>query len=140
MRVEGIVETLEEATDKDNGPPKATVARRAKSYSDFYEVVTAHLKKEKEKELERKSSRENIGNELEFAEWYSGVNDELLEASHDEYKYVLRELGSEMKFNIVVQALSGPAPSYTVSPRQAYFGYLLDPGRPLLSFRVLQNS
>ncbi|KAF2175538.1 Sec34-domain-containing protein [Zopfia rhizophila CBS 207.26] len=83
-RVEGIVETIEEATEKDNGPPKATVARRAKSYSDFYDVVRAHLKKEKE--LERKKSKENISNELEFAEWYNGISDELLEASHEEYK------------------------------------------------------
>jgi conserved oligomeric Golgi complex subunit 3 len=58
--VEGIAETIEEAAEKDNSPPKATVARRAKSYSDFYDIVTAHLKKEKE--LERKKSKENIGN------------------------------------------------------------------------------
>ncbi|PSN62858.1 Sec34-domain-containing protein [Corynespora cassiicola Philippines] len=83
-RVEGIVETIEEAPEKDNGPPPATVARRAKSYSDFYDVVRAHLKKEKE--LERKKSRDNISNELDFAEWYSGVDEELLEASHEEYK------------------------------------------------------
>lgn len=89
-RVEGIVETIEEAPEKDNGPPPATVARRAKSYSDFYTVVRAHLKKEKG--LERKKSRDNISNELEFAEWYSGVNDELLEASHEEYKCVLGEM------------------------------------------------
>lgn len=84
-RVEGIVETIEEATAKDNSPPQATVARRAKSYSDFYDVVRAHLKKEKE--LERKKSKENISNELEFTQWYGGIEEELLEASHEEYKY-----------------------------------------------------
>jgi hypothetical protein len=60
------------------------VARRAKSYSDFYSVVRAHIKKEKA--LQRKKSQENISSELDFAEWYGGVNDDLLEASHDEYK------------------------------------------------------
>lgn len=64
------------------------MARRAKSYSDFYTVVRAHIKKERA--LEKKKSRENLGTELEFAEWYGSVNDELLEASHEEFRYVLR--------------------------------------------------
>ncbi|KAF2201313.1 Sec34-domain-containing protein [Delitschia confertaspora ATCC 74209] len=89
-RVEGIVETIEDTTGKDNGPPQATVARRAKSYSDFYDVVRAHLKKERE--LEKKKTKENITNELEFAEWYSGISDELLEASHEEYKLYQEQL------------------------------------------------
>ncbi|KAF2738026.1 Sec34-domain-containing protein [Polyplosphaeria fusca] len=83
VRAEGIVETIEETQERDNAPPQATVARRAKSYSDFYSVVRAHIKKERG--LERKRSQENISNELEFAEWYSQVNEELLEASHEEY-------------------------------------------------------
>ncbi|KAF2641601.1 Sec34-domain-containing protein [Massarina eburnea CBS 473.64] len=83
-RVEGIRETIEEAPEKINGPPPATVARRAKSYSDFYDVVRAHIKKEKE--LERKRSRENIGTELELVQWYGAINDELLDASHEEYR------------------------------------------------------
>jgi hypothetical protein len=64
------------------------VARRAKSYSDFYTAVRAHVKREKA--LEKKKSRENLSTELEFAEWYGGVHDELLEASHEEYRQVLR--------------------------------------------------
>ncbi|KAJ4290845.1 Golgi transport complex subunit 3 [Kalmusia sp. IMI 367209] len=83
-RVEAIVEAVEETPERYPLPPPATVARRAKSYSDFYDVVRAHLKKEKE--LERKKSRDNIANDLEFAEWYNGVNEELLDASHEEYK------------------------------------------------------
>ena len=43
------------------------MARRAKSYSDFYDIVRAHLKKEKG--IERKKSRENITSELDFTEW-----------------------------------------------------------------------
>ncbi|KAJ4324933.1 Golgi transport complex subunit 3 [Neodidymelliopsis sp. IMI 364377] len=83
-RAEGIPDTVEEAPAKLNGPPPATVARRAKSYSDFYSVVRAHIKKEKA--LQRKKSQENISSELDFAEWYGRANDELLEASHDDYK------------------------------------------------------
>ncbi|KAF1843950.1 Sec34-domain-containing protein [Cucurbitaria berberidis CBS 394.84] len=89
-RVEGIAEAIEEAPGLINGPPPATVARRAKSYSDFYTVVRAHLKKEKA--LEKKKSREDISTELEFAEWYGGVNEELLEASHDEYRLYQNQL------------------------------------------------
>ncbi|KAI0588024.1 Sec34 domain-containing protein [Pyrenophora tritici-repentis] len=90
-RVEAIPKTVEEETlGKLNGPPPATVARRAKSYSDFYTVVRAHLKKEKA--LEKKKSREDISTELEFAEWYGGVSDELLEASHEEYTLYQNQL------------------------------------------------
>lgn len=85
-RAEGAIDTIDEQPGKLNGPPPATVARRAKSYSDFYTVVRAHLKKEQA--LERKKSREDIGSELELAEWYGGVEEELLEASHEEYRCV----------------------------------------------------
>ncbi|KAF2851199.1 Sec34-domain-containing protein [Plenodomus tracheiphilus IPT5] len=89
-RVEGIAETLEEQPGKLTGPPPATVARRATSYSDFYTVVRAHLSKERA--LERRKSRDDIATELEFAEWYGGVNEELLEASHDEYRLYQHQL------------------------------------------------
>ncbi|KAF2466672.1 Sec34-domain-containing protein [Lindgomyces ingoldianus] len=89
-RVEGTVETIEEIAENDNAPPQATVARRAKSYSDFYDVVRAHIKKERG--LGRKKSQESISNELQFAEWYSGIRDELLEASHAEYMHELDQL------------------------------------------------
>ncbi|KAB2102900.1 hypothetical protein AG0111_0g9299 [Alternaria gaisen] len=90
-RVEAIPETADEdRPGKLNGPPPATVARRAKSYSDFYTVVRAHLRKERA--LEKKKSREDISTELEFAEWYGGLSDELLEASHDEYRLYQHQL------------------------------------------------
>ena len=88
-RAEAIPEIAEETAGKLNGPPPATVARRARSYSDFYTVVRAHLKKERA--LEKKKPRQNLANELEFAQWYGGVNEELLEASHEEYRYTLLE-------------------------------------------------
>jgi hypothetical protein len=43
----------------------------------------------KERALEKKKSQEQLSTELEFAEWYGGVSDELLEASHEEYMCVL---------------------------------------------------
>ncbi|KAI4633402.1 hypothetical protein J4E80_000768 [Alternaria sp. BMP 0032] len=90
-RAEAIAETAEDdRPGKLNGPPPATVARRAKSYSDFYTVVRAHLKKERA--LEKKKSREEISTELEFADWYGGVSDELLEASHEEYRLYQNQL------------------------------------------------
>lgn len=87
-RAEAIPEVVDEVPGKLNGPPPATIARRAKSYSDFYTVVRAHLKKERA--LERKKSQEQLSTELEFAEWYGGVSDELLEASHEEYRCVVK--------------------------------------------------
>lgn len=66
-RVEAIVEAAEDNVEPLHGPPPATVARRAKSYSDFYDIVRAHLRKEHG--LERKTSRQNLHNELEFADW-----------------------------------------------------------------------
>ncbi|KAJ4365819.1 Golgi transport complex subunit 3 [Neocucurbitaria cava] len=89
-RVEGIAEAIEEPPTALNGPPPATVARRAKSYSDFYTVVRAHLKKEKA--LAKKKSREDINTELEFAEWYGDVSEDLLEASHEEYRLYQNQL------------------------------------------------
>ena len=66
------------------------MARRAKSYSDFYSVVRAHIKKDKT--LGRKKAQESLTSELDFAAWYGGINEELLEASHDEYKAYQRQL------------------------------------------------
>lgn len=89
-RAEAIPEIAEDPRGKLHGPPPATLARRAKSHSDFYAVVRAHLKKERA--LERKKSQEHPATELEFAGWYGGVRDELLEASHDEYSQYQNQL------------------------------------------------
>jgi hypothetical protein len=88
--VEALFKSVEDET-KIREPPKATVARRAKSYSDFYDVVRAHVKKENrlEREKQRKRYRQKqIKNELEFGAWYHGVHSELLDASLEEYQYV----------------------------------------------------
>jgi hypothetical protein len=80
----------EELPGKLHGPPPATVARRAKSYSDFYAAVRGHMRKQKA--LQRKQSQEQLATELDFAEWYGGVSDELLEASHDEFRLYQAQL------------------------------------------------
>ncbi|KAK0624480.1 Conserved oligomeric Golgi complex subunit 3 [Lasiodiplodia hormozganensis] len=85
--VEAIPDIVEEP-EEDNGPPQATVARRAKSFSDFYDVARAHIKKERdlEKQKLKKRSRDQLKTELDFGDWYNGISDELLDASHEEYQ------------------------------------------------------
>ncbi|KAF2399731.1 Sec34-domain-containing protein, partial [Trichodelitschia bisporula] len=61
------------------GPPPATLARRAKSYSDFYDIVRAHVRRENKK-------KRRLGNDAEFGEWYGGVKNALLDASHGQYQ------------------------------------------------------
>lgn len=85
--VEGIADLLEEP-EQDNGPPQATVARRAKSYSDFYDIVTAHLKKERDQQKEKlkKRPREHVKTELDFMGWYHEFGPDLIDASHGTYQ------------------------------------------------------
>jgi hypothetical protein len=72
------------------GPPEATLARRAKSYSDFYDVAVSYLGKEPKVEkprdvfenLEIKAGASTVENRYEECE------DELLDASQEEYQYV----------------------------------------------------
>jgi hypothetical protein len=88
--VEALLQSVEE-DESPKGPPEATVARRAKSYSDFYDVVRAHIKKENKLEREKQRKRyrqQQLKTELDFGAWYHGVKDDLLDASHEEYQYV----------------------------------------------------
>ncbi|KAF2770922.1 Sec34-domain-containing protein [Teratosphaeria nubilosa] len=90
------VEAIAEDDDRDNdnpwrGPPKSTVARRAQSYSDFYDVVTAHHSKEqalaRQKSLDR--LRVNDGNSrdlLDFDEEFGAHEAQLLDESHGRYQ------------------------------------------------------
>jgi hypothetical protein len=84
-----IMELFEEASGI-KVPPKATLARRAKSYSDFYEVAIDYLKKEakysKPKDiLERFDSQ---AAKVPFGLRFEDLEDELLDASQEEYQYV----------------------------------------------------
>lgn len=67
------------------GPPQATLARRAKSYSDFYDVAMSFLNKSNTDEPRDVFRQENsivrVG--------YEDVEDEMLDGSQEEYKYVL---------------------------------------------------
>jgi len=66
------------------------LARRAKSYSDFYDVVRAHIRKEYklEKDRHRKRAKQHhIKSDVDFGAWYNGIKGELLDVSHEDYQY-----------------------------------------------------
>lgn len=71
------------------GPPKATVARRAKSYSDFYDAAIGYLGKEAgpKKPFDNFGVLENGGSEALFEIGYEKYEDDLLDASQAEYQY-----------------------------------------------------
>lgn len=72
------------------------MARRAKSYSDFYDVVRAYIRKEhrEEKKHQKTQLRKEGGlrSESEFATWYGGVRLQLEDASHEEYQIYREQL------------------------------------------------
>ena len=84
-----IMELFEE-TSGLKGPPEATLARRAKSYSDFYEVAMNCLNKEAKTEKPKdvlenfEHRREGISLGLQF----EALEDDLLDASQEENQYV----------------------------------------------------
>ena len=74
-----------------NEPPEATLIRRAQSYSDFHDAVKAVLGQDASV-LEREKSRGHekyevsvIKSELDFADWYNGLEEGLLDSSHNDY-------------------------------------------------------
>lgn len=69
---------------EDRGPPKATLIRRAQSYTDFHYAARAVLKGTGREETGKHAK--GIQNEMEFADWYDSLENELLEASHDQFK------------------------------------------------------
>ena len=77
-------------------PPKATLSRRAQSYSDFHDAVKAVLGQDvaskgvtrAEPHDEHKIGEKHIISDLEFVEWYNGLEQELLDSSHDDYTSV----------------------------------------------------
>ncbi|TVY15469.1 Conserved oligomeric Golgi complex subunit 3 [Lachnellula arida] len=82
-----ILEIFEENTVL-KGPPEATLARRAKSYSDFYDIAVSYLGKEPKIEkprdvfetLESEAANSSVENRYEQCE------DDLLDASQEEYQ------------------------------------------------------
>ncbi|KAI6853943.1 Sec34-domain-containing protein [Hortaea werneckii] len=86
---------IHETVEEDNawaGPPPASVARRAQSYSDFYDVVTSY----KRKEQEGRRRKNSLGNhsshvsqqapQLDFDAELDAAEDRLLEESNAEYQ------------------------------------------------------
>lgn len=86
---------------KNIGPPKATLARRSQSYSDFHDAVRAVLSNDvsENEGSKRPKCTEDIKNNIDFVDWYHELEQDLLDASHDEYRYVPSQL-AEIKLII----------------------------------------
>ena len=68
-------------------PSPVTIARRAKSYSDFYDAMKAQLKRGSEDGRNGKGSLSTeIKTELDFADWYRNFEFELEDSSNEEYR------------------------------------------------------
>lgn len=69
------------------GPPQATLARRAKSYSDFYEAAVEILGKDAtDKPKDVLEVFENRESHIAFGIRYEEYENDLLDASQDEYQ------------------------------------------------------
>ncbi|CAK3963345.1 Conserved oligomeric Golgi complex subunit 3 [Lecanosticta acicola] len=94
------IEPIQEVTEEENawsGPPKACVARRAQSYSDFYHVVRAYSRKEdalkRKKSLDlNRDEQQFAGAGVEFEAEFGALEDRLLDESHLEYQTYLEQL------------------------------------------------
>ncbi|KXL42956.1 hypothetical protein M433DRAFT_149940 [Acidomyces richmondensis BFW] len=91
VAVDAIPETAEEE-DPWNGPPTATLARRAQSYSNFYDAVIAAFTG-KEKSLARRTSLGDLrhvarehGSQLTFDSEFHALEAKIREASHGKYE------------------------------------------------------
>lgn len=71
------------------GPPKATLTRRSQSYSDFHDAVHAVLGpngKSSEKSTSNTKDEVEFESDLDFVDWYHGLEHELLDACHNEHQ------------------------------------------------------
>ncbi|TKA82100.1 hypothetical protein B0A55_01809 [Friedmanniomyces simplex] len=88
------VEAIAEVKEDDiawSGPPRATLSRRAQSYHDFYEAVTAARRKEQAPNRRRsvdsrKNNHARHDVELEFDADFAALEDRLREDSHGGYQ------------------------------------------------------
>lgn len=67
------------------GPPPATVAKRAQSYADFHYAVQAVLGQDEQPKSKTESSETEIVSDLDFADWYNDLENQLLDSSHNNY-------------------------------------------------------
>lgn len=85
-----ILDIYEESPDL-HGPPQATLARRAKSYSDFYDVAMSFLsKKIKTEESRDVFHQENASTIAKMG--YEDLEDEILDGSQEDYQCVMSNL------------------------------------------------
>lgn len=97
------LDDLYEVESDSNSPPDPTIARRAKSYSSFYDIVQAQLSEDGSKNG-RKKRRKDYGwdaldivqpeasSRLDDGSLLGPLNDELLEARQQEYLYVFGDI------------------------------------------------
>ncbi|KAF7191690.1 Conserved oligomeric Golgi complex subunit 3 [Pseudocercospora fuligena] len=101
VKADVAIEPIQEVTEEENawnGPPKASPARRAQSYSDFYFAVTEFSRNEAV--LQRKSSwgqqyqksQSEASGELDFEAEFGAIEDKLLDESHADYQTYLEQL------------------------------------------------
>jgi hypothetical protein len=71
-------------------PPEATIARRAKSYNNFYEIASGYLQQQIKDDIvpDVLDSQQYQSINYQFENWYENCEDDLLDASHEEYRYV----------------------------------------------------
>ena len=74
---------MRETEEKAHSPPKASLSRRAQSYTDFHHAVRAVLRTEAASSGKKS---DEIKDDFEFSEWYQNIEDDLLEASHIDYR------------------------------------------------------
>lgn len=82
--VEGIEEIAEE-DDQSRGPPKASVPRRSQSYSNFHDAKARLARGKDVITTPHNESGTEVKTDLDFLSWYGEFNNELLDASHEEY-------------------------------------------------------
>lgn len=65
------------------------MSRRAKSYGDVYDAAREFVRKEREKATgaTQETTKQQLQDEVDFEKWYSSVGQDLVDSSHEEYRY-----------------------------------------------------
>ena len=74
------------------GPPTATVARRAKSYGDFYRAAKSQLHKDGVDVRKKQTPTSALKTELQLGDWLAEQEEELVEAAHQDYRFAFEIL------------------------------------------------
>lgn len=74
---------------KSHAPPKATLVRRAQSYSDFFEAAQAYIPQEDRLKIHEALDVAGVVEESMSLECrYDNFENDILDSSHEEYKSV----------------------------------------------------